>query len=91
MIYPFLLASELLVQPENLLADNADLRRSGVLVKISHQPFGSSDEYCRSAKYHLLNPFPNVFESLADCEADAPDVGRIADDCRQPTNGTITD
>lgn len=62
-----------------------------MLVKISHQPFGSSEEYCCSTNYHLLDPFPNVYESLADCEADAPDVGRIADDCRQPTNGTITD
>jgi hypothetical protein len=47
-----------------------------------HSPFGLSDEYCCDSTYYERNVFPNVYESLAACEADAPDLGRTAEDCR---------
>lgn len=47
-----------------------------------HSPFGLSDEYCCSTTYFESRTLPNVYETLAACEADAPSLGRSASDCR---------
>jgi hypothetical protein len=47
-----------------------------------HRPFGLSDEYCCNTGYYQNSPLPNVYETLGACEADAPNLGRTAEDCR---------
>ena len=53
-----------------------------------HRPLGLSDEYCCNTSYFENEILPNVYETLEACEADAPDLGRTAGDCRQLENPT---
>jgi hypothetical protein len=47
-----------------------------------HRPFGLADEYCCDGGYFETETFPNVYKTLDTCETDAPDLGRVAEDCR---------
>ncbi|MEV4139112.1 hypothetical protein AB0J72_43980 [Dactylosporangium sp. NPDC049742] len=57
-----------------------------VLHETGHAPFGLADEYCCDGGYFEALPNPNMFDTLAKCQADAPTLGRPASDCR-----TVTD
>jgi hypothetical protein len=57
-----------------------------VLHETGHAPFGLPDEYCCDGGYYEPAPHPTMYDTLAECEADAPALGRTAADCR-----TITD
>jgi hypothetical protein len=50
--------------------------------ELGHRAFGLSDEYCCDSGYYERELFPNVYETLAACEADAPNLGRVPGDCR---------
>ncbi len=52
------------------------------LHETGHAPFGLADEYCCDGGYFQTNFLPNVYTSIEACEADAPDLGREAADCR---------
>jgi hypothetical protein len=56
------------------------------LHETGHQPFGLADEYCCDGGYFENAPNPNLWDTLAECQADAPELGRTAADCR-----TVTD
>jgi hypothetical protein len=56
------------------------------LHETGHAPFGLADEYCCDGGYFENPPNPNMFDTLAECQADAPTLGRVAADCR-----TVTD
>lgn len=53
-----------------------------VLHETGHQPFGLADEYEDDGGYWQDKILPNVYESKDACEADAPDLGRDAAECR---------
>ncbi|GAA4983851.1 hypothetical protein [Kineococcus glutinatus] len=53
-----------------------------------HVPFGLADEYCCDGGY-FTGETPNVYAELADCQADAPAVGRAPTACR--SLGATTD
>ncbi len=57
-----------------------------VLHESGHSPFGLADEYCCDGGYFENGPNPNMFDSMAECQADAPGLGRMASACR-----TVTD
>jgi hypothetical protein len=57
-----------------------------VLHETGHSPFGLADEYCCDGGYFEAAPNPDLWDTLAECQADAPTLGRVASDCR-----TITD
>jgi len=62
-----------------------------VLHETGHQPFGMADEYCCDGGYFENPPNPNLWDSLAECQSDAPDLGRVAGDCRTFTDTGGTD
>jgi hypothetical protein len=47
-----------------------------------HRPFGLADEYCCDGGYRQTSNLPNVYRNQANCEEDAPNLGRTAADCR---------
>ena len=49
--------------------------------EIGHTPFGLADERENGAKWETEDA-PNVYDDLSGCEADAPNIGRVAEDCR---------
>ena len=49
--------------------------------ELGHRAFGLADEYCCDGGYYQRLFFPNVYETLEACEADAPALGRTAEDC----------
>jgi len=51
----------------------------------SGHKFGLSDEYCCNTSYFESSLYPNVYETLEACEADAPNLGREPQDCRSWT------
>ncbi len=53
-----------------------------VLHETGHSPFGLADEYCCDGGYFQTPENPDVFTSLAACQADALTLGRVAADCR---------
>ena len=53
-----------------------------VLHETGHSPFGLADEYGTDGGYFQTPEVPDVFTSLAGCQADAPALGRVASDCR---------
>ena len=53
-----------------------------VLHETGHSPFGLADEYCCDGGYFQTPEVPDVFSSLAACQADALTLGRVAADCR---------
>jgi hypothetical protein len=57
-----------------------------VLHETGHSPFGLADEYCCDGGYFENAPNPNMFDSMAECQADAPALGRMASSCL-----TVTD
>lgn len=67
---------------DRLFSGNAQNFRV-ILHETGHAPFGLADEYCCDGGYWQPDPNPNVYESRAACEADAPNVGRVAADCRE--------
>ena len=64
-----------------------------LLHETGHRPFGLADEYCYKRPgsmstvcdggYFENGPFPNVFETLMDCEADAVAEGRPTSACQE--------
>lgn len=57
------------------------------LHETGHSPFGLADEYCCDGGYFENPPNPNLFDTSAECQTDAPALRRTgASDCR-----TITD
>lgn len=58
------------------------------LHEAGHQPFGLADEYCCDGWNAQVSPFPNVYGSLAACQADAVNVGRTPSDCRTWTSNS---
>lgn len=62
-------------------APTGDLRI--LLHETGHVPFGLADEYCCDGGYFQADPCPNIYDNLADCEADAPNLGRLPDKCRK--------
>lgn len=64
-----------------------------VLHESGHSPFGLPDEYCCDGGYWENAPNPTMWDTQAECQADAPSLGRVASDCRSimdsdPPNGT---
>jgi hypothetical protein len=57
-----------------------------VLHETGHSPFGLADEYCCDGGYFETPEFPDIYDSKTDCEADAPNLGRVAGDCRTWTS-----
>lgn len=55
-----------------------------------HALFNLMDEYCCDSSYSQQDCEPNLYSSLANCQADAADVGYPATDCVQLTDGTQT-
>jgi len=51
-----------------------------------HSLFGLSDEYCCNTTHFESEFFPNVYNSIEFCEADAPNLGRDPEDCRSMTS-----
>jgi hypothetical protein len=56
------------------------------LHETGHVPFGLADEYCCDGGYFENPPFPNLWDSRGECQADAPSLGRTAADCRMITD-----
>ena len=56
----------------------------------AHTLYGLQDEYCCNTKYKPQPCAPNIYDSLASCEADAPALGYAASDCTQLSGGTTT-
>lgn len=42
-----------------------------ILHETGHSPFGLADEYCCDSYYWQPDPFPNIYSSLDECQADA--------------------
>ncbi len=61
-----------------------------VLHESGHSPFGLADEYCCDGGYFENPPNPNLFDTLAECQADTPALGRTASDCRTVTDSGPT-
>jgi hypothetical protein len=61
----------------------SDGRNSTLRHESGHRPFGLADEYSGDVITYESSNLPNVYVSLENCEADAPNLGRIAADCRQ--------
>jgi hypothetical protein len=61
-----------------------------VLHESGHAPFGLADEYAGAANYFEPSPWPNVYDTLAECQADAPNLGRTAAACRMFTDAQPT-
>lgn len=61
-----------------------------VLHETGHSPFGLADEYAGDGGYFENSPFPNLYDTLAECQDDAPSLGRVAADCQTITN-TVPD
>jgi hypothetical protein len=61
-------------------SDTADV--GTVVHETGHAPFGLSDEYCCDGGYSQAATNPDVYQGRAACDADAPNVGRTAADCR---------
>lgn len=66
------------------------------LHETGHAPFGLPDEYCGPCDggYWENTPNATMWDTLAECQTDAPSLGRVASDCRQitdvdPPNGTF--
>lgn len=57
-----------------------------VLHETGHAPFGLTDEYCCDGGYWENRPNPTMFDTQAECQADAPSLGRAASDCRSITD-----
>lgn len=57
-----------------------------VLHETGHSPFGLADEYPPDGGYFEASPNANLFDTLAECQADAPTLGRVASDCRKITD-----
>jgi len=51
-----------------------------------HSPFGLSDEYCCNTGYFQNATLPNMYNSLAGCQNDAPN----ANACRRLGNASVT-
>jgi hypothetical protein len=82
----------------------ADLRdcRSGTLMsseidydktlihETGHALFNLADEYCCDSSYAQQACNPNLYSSLANCEADAPNVGFPTSDCVKLMSGPDT-
>lgn len=63
---------------------------SVVLHETGHSPFGMADEYCCDGGYFEEAPNANMFDTLAECQADAPALSRTAADCRSITDSRPT-
>lgn len=61
-----------------------------VLHETGHSPFGMADEYCCDGGYFEDPPNPNMFDTLAECQMDAPSLSRPASDCRSVTDARPT-
>lgn len=57
-----------------------------VLHETGHSPFDLADEYCCDAGYFEMSPNPNIYDTLAECQADASALTRPASDCRSWTD-----
>lgn len=59
-----------------------------MLHETGHAPFGLPDEYCGPCDggYWENTPNATMWDTLAECQADAPSLGRVASDCRQITD-----
>lgn len=56
-----------------------------------HSPFGLADEYCCDGGYfEAMDGMPNVYDTLVDCQNDAPAVGVSASACRNITGPWFT-
>lgn len=69
----------------NFSASNAQI----MLHEMGHAPFGLSDEYSNSDRttYFEARYLPNIYETRARCENDAPSVGKTT--CRQFFGNTL--
>lgn len=52
------------------------------LHETGHSPFGLTDEYCCDGGYWENTPNATLWDTQAECQADAPSLGRVASDCR---------
>ncbi|MGH3528219.1 MAG: hypothetical protein ACRDS0_14955 [Pseudonocardiaceae bacterium] len=57
-----------------------------VLHESGHAPFGLADEYCCDGGYFKASPWPDLYDTLAECQADAPNLNRTAVACRTFTD-----
>jgi hypothetical protein len=55
-----------------------------------HALFDVKDEYCCDSSYSQQACVPNLYSSLANCQADAPNVGYPTTNCVQLTSATQT-
>jgi hypothetical protein len=53
-----------------------------------HALFGLQDEYCCDSNYNQLSNVPNIWTSLAGCQAEAADIGHPTSNCTQIAKGT---
>jgi hypothetical protein len=56
------------------------------LHETGHQPFGLADEYCCDGGYFQTDIFPNLYDSLGECQADAANVLGEFGTCRNFTD-----
>lgn len=61
-----------------------------IVHETAHTLYRLQDEYCCNTKYAPQPCVPNIYASLADCEADAPKLGYPATNCIQLSGGTTT-
>jgi hypothetical protein len=61
-----------------------------IVHETGHAFFGLMDEYCCDSSYAQQACVPNLYASLAACEADAPNLGYQKSDCKQLKKGAQT-
>jgi len=61
-----------------------------IVHETAHTLYGLQDEYCCNTKYKPQACAPNIYGSLADCEADAAALGYPTSNCIQLKSDTAT-
>lgn len=68
----------------NIPLMSAEVDNEKVIIhETAHTLYALQDEYCCNTNYHPQPCVPNIYGSLADCEADAPNLGYPAANCIQ--------
>lgn len=68
----------------------ATIDRKGLVHESAHAWFTLEDEYCCNTRYKKQPCVPNIYCSLADCVADAPNLFYPPSNCTQLSGGGIT-
>lgn len=73
----------------NLISSEINYDKT-LLHETGHVLFNLQDEYCCDSSYHPQDCVPNLWNSLAACQADAPNITHPATNCAQLSKGTQT-